>query len=412
MKIYLYIFLLLQVLIACNKPESEQTPMGNLIVRISASELAPGENLSSLYISLHSQDSSVVIVHEQLSLSLTDSGFTSASLHLPMGEYLLDGVVLLNYRGESVYFSPKQGSKAAIISGASMPESINLSSQHPILNIPAVNPRSLGIKPLDCGYTDFPNWNSVPSPEGPAHELRCIRIGVGYGKLLKTPLEYKLYADDSLVLIGSCSGGVTEFQVPDARRGYRIAVQNNEFVVNQYFTTFEIAQYSCSANEARFIDLRIGLLPDLPPKKPQIVFIRQETEIGKPGVKLSLMDSIGNIYKVRSSVMLNDSMGKAVFIINSETYSIFQSYMVEPVGVSNKDSLANFQMQFPKIESDLAMFFIPNGMPSPVKIYAVQQLADGRHRALMIDANGAPKGTSWNINEGFLPVRWLWNNNF
>ncbi len=408
---YFYIIIAILVFSACTKPESEQTPMGDLTIRIDAGTVVAGETFSSLFVSLHNEDSSVVLVHEQLTLSLSDSGYVAESLHLPLGEYSLDGIVMQNHRGESVYFAPKNGSKAAVVSGKFMPESINFSAANITISIPAVNPRSMGIKPADCGYADFPNWNTPVSPTIPQHEMRCIRIGAGYGKMLNKSLEFKVFADDSLVLTGTCSGGVTEFQVPGALLGYRITVKDRDLESTQYFTSTAASQFSCSSTGARFIDLRFGL-PVIPPMKPEIVFIRQESEMGKPQVKLSLMDANGYIYKMLSPVMLNDSMGKAVFIIDSLTYRTFQSYMVAPVAKCNADSIANYQIKFPMIESELNLHYIPNGKPSPVKIYAIQQLPDGRHRALLVDADGAPKGTAWNLNDGFLPVQWLWNINF
>lgn len=407
MKNIINIILALLAFTACTKPAAEQTPMGDLTIRVDAGTAVAGETFSSLFVSLHNEDSTVVLVHEQLSVSLTDSGYVSESIHLPLGKYSLDGIVMQNHRGESVYFAPKNGSKAATISGKCMPETFKFSVSHTNIDIPAVSPRSMGIRPADCGYADFPNWNSPISPNNPQHELHCIRIGVGYGKILEKPLVFKVFADDSLVLTGTCSGGVTDFQVPSANLGYRIVAKDNGFETDQYYTANAIIPFSCSSPGARFIDLRLGI-----PKKPQIVFIRQEIEMGKPQVKLSLMDTEGNIYKVLSPVMLNDSAGKAVFIIDSATYRTYQSYMVTPISTSNQDSLFMFQMQFPVIESELNLHYIQNGMPAPVKIFAVQQLPDGRHRALLVDAGGAPKGTGWNSGVDFLPVRWLWNNNF
>lgn len=402
---YIYILISLLACSACTKPKAEQTPMGDLTISIDVVQVAVGETFSSLYVSMHNSDSSVVLVLEPLSIYLTDNGYISETIHLPLDKYTLDGVVLQNHRGESTYFAPKNGSKAAFACGKSMPETFNFSDSNIQIDIPAVNPRIMGIKPADCGYEDFPNWNIPVTPNSPNYGARCVKIGVGYGRTLTKPLEFNFFADDSIVLTGTCSGGVTDFPVPGASKGYRITVKVHGNVFDQSISLTEFAKYSCSGS--KFIDLR-----SLISNKPEIVFIRQEVEMGKPLVKLSLMDTDGNIYKKLSPVALNDSLGKAVFIIDSITYSTYQSYMVTPVAVCSTDSIAKFQGQLPKIESELNTYYTPNGMPSPIKIYAVQQLAYGRHQALLIDVQGTPKGMPWGVNTVFNLSHWLRDINF
>ncbi len=404
--------LILLITSSCSKTETEQTQMGELSLAIDAGTITATESLSSLYISLHNEDSTVVLFHEPLTISVSDSGFVSQSLTLPLGIYIIDGIVFQNHKGETVYFSPKKGSAGATFSGKTMPETISINTTQSTVRVPAINPLKLGINPAECGYKDFPNWNAPQPPTKPGKKQNCIRIGLSEGAKLMHPVVFKLFADDSLVLAGTCSEGVTDFQVPIAQNKYRLTVNGLNGTEELNITTTQVLKYSCASALQSFIDLRFAILDTICPKKPHIVFIKQELYGSFPN-HFTLMDSEGQVFKVQSYIRINESLGKAIFLIEDSIYDTLSSLMINALRTVETDTLTYFQEKFPDIEAELFEKYAPIPGPKPqAQIYAVYPVAENKYRLLMIDAYGPPKGTGWIGSESFLPLRWLLSQGF
>jgi len=405
----MFLLSIIALFAGCKKYTEEQKTTGLLSFTVATNDTAL--YASKIALSVVNSDSTFSITNQLYPLYRTEKGYSLEPIEVPAGNYTILSAIVYNHENLMLMLSPKAGSIATLQAHYQLPSNLAVhSTKTTTIELEAYTPKSLSLTPKDFGYNCFGQGNTKPTDYYFKDEI-CVQIGVDGQYNPNGTIQFKVLADDSIVLYGKCSQNYSSFSIPSGATNYTVMSTTSEETEVQTFSANELEMFSCSNESGAFINLMefdySQYLKDS--DNIDIYFILQTyldpfyqngQGLGKgslgngqpyysansdanPHYELSIIDNNGTMFATDNSTYINDSTMQGKVVIGEKNYQQLIESMKYKIWKVNKDSLRFYYEKCIALE--------PEEVKSDTfkqirkKLYAIKDMGNGRHKAIQVN---------------------------